>query len=144
MARGRRIAGAIRSLINARGLKLECARGLHELVLMLVLMYGSETMMWREKERSWIRAVQMVNLRGLLGIRIMDSDERIGGVLRCFGDMERMENDRIAKRVYVGECAGSCSVVRPPKSWIDTVKDCLKKRGLTLTRCQASKENGPG
>ena len=26
-------------------------------------------------------------------------------VLRCFGHVERMENDRIAKRVYVGECA---------------------------------------
>ena len=35
-------------------------------------------------------------------------DERIDeGVLRSFGHVER---DRIAKRVYVGECAGSCSV----------------------------------
>ena len=39
---------------------------------MLVLMYGSETMLWKEKERSRIRAVQMDNLRGLLGIRKMD------------------------------------------------------------------------
>ena len=44
--------------------------------------------------------------------------------------MERIENDRIAKRVYVGECAGSRSVGRSRKTWIDTVKDCLKKRGL--------------
>ena len=42
--------------------------------------------------------------------------------------MERMENDRIAKRVYVRECAGSHSVVRLRKRGIDTVKDCLKKR----------------
>ena len=28
-------------------------------------------------------------------------------VLRWFGYTEGMENDRIAKRVYVGECAGS-------------------------------------
>ena len=35
-------------------------------------MYGSETMLWKEKERSRIRAVQMDNLRGLLGIRRMD------------------------------------------------------------------------
>ena len=39
---------------------------------MPVLMYDSETMIWREKERSRIRAVQMDNLRGLLGIRRMD------------------------------------------------------------------------
>ena len=44
--------------------------------------------------------------------------------------MERMENDRIAKRVYVGECADIRSVGRLRKRWIDTVKDCLKKRGL--------------
>ena len=43
-----------------------------------------------------------------------------------------MENDRIAKRVYVRECAGSRSVGRPRKRWIDTVKDCLKKRGLDV------------
>ena len=31
-------------------------------------------------------------------------DERIR---RWFGHIERMENDRTAKRVYVGECVGS-------------------------------------
>ena len=39
-------------------------------------------------------------------------DEKIDeGDLRLFGYVERMENDRIVKRVYVGECAGSRSVV---------------------------------
>ena len=38
--------------------------------------------------------------------------------------------DRIAKRVYVGDCAGSHSVGRPRKRWIDTVKVCSRKRGL--------------
>ena len=42
--------------------------------------------------------------------------------------MERMERDRIAKRVYVGECTGSRSVVRPRKRWIDTVKRGLDVR----------------
>ena len=41
-------------------------------------------------------------------------DEKIDeGVLRWLGHVERMENDRIAKRVYVGECAGSHSLGRP-------------------------------
>ena len=67
-----RVAGAIRSLVNARSLLLKCARVLHESLLVLVLTYGSKTMIWREKERSMIGAVQMDNLRGLLGIRRMD------------------------------------------------------------------------
>ena len=29
------------------------------------------------------------------------------GVLQWFGLVKRMEKDRIAKRVYVGQCAGS-------------------------------------
>ena len=91
---------------------------------MPVLMYGSETMIWREKERSRIRIVQRDNLRGLLGIRRRDKvsnarimqlcgvtkgvDEKIDeSVLRWFGHVERMENDRVAKRVYVGECTFS-------------------------------------
>ena len=37
-----------------------------------VLMYGSGTMLWKEKEISRIRVVQMENFRGLLGIRRMD------------------------------------------------------------------------
>ena len=44
----------------------------------------------------------------------------------------KMKSDRIAKRVYVGECAGSCSVDKPWKRWIDTVKDCLRKGGLDV------------
>ena len=60
-------------------------------------------------------------------------DEKIDdGVLQWFGHVERMDIDWIAKRVYVWECASSCSVSTPHKRWIDTVKDCLKKTGLDV------------
>ena len=84
-----------------------------------VLMYGSETMLCKEKVRSGIMAVQRDNLRGLLGFMRMDGvpnsrirelcgvkkglDERIDkGVLQWFDHVKRMKNDRIAKRTYVG------------------------------------------
>ena len=121
---------------------------MYESLLVPVLTYGSETRIWKEKERPRIRAVQMDSLIGLLGIRRMNKvanarirqlcgvtkgiDEKINGVLRWFGHVERMENYKIAKRVYVGERAGSCPVRRPRKRWIDTVKDCLKNRGLDV------------
>ena len=69
---GRRVEGAIRSLVNARSLQLECARVVYKSLLVYVLIYGSETMLWKEKERSRISNVQMDNLRGLLGIRRID------------------------------------------------------------------------
>ena len=46
--------------------------------------------LWKKRERSRIRAMQMDNLRGFKRI-----DE---GVLRWFGYVERMESNRIAKR----------------------------------------------
>ena len=39
-------------------------------------------------------------------------------------------------RVYVGGCAGSCSVGRPQKRWNDTVKGCLRKRGLDIRQAR--------
>ena len=64
-------------------------------------------------------------------------DERTDeGVLRWCGHVQRMEKERIAKRVYVGKCAGSRSVSRPRKRWINTVKDCLRKRGLDVRQAR--------
>ena len=119
VASGRRVAGAIRSLVFARGLQLECARVLHELLFVPFLMCGSETMIWKEKERSRIMATQTENLRGLLGIRRMDKVPNAGimeffgvtkgvnesidkDVLVLFSHVERMENERTTKRVYLG------------------------------------------
>ena len=73
-------------------------------------------MLWKEKERCRVRTLQMDNLRELLGIRTIDRvpnarirelcgvmkdlDERNDeGVLRWFDHVERIEKDRIAKRV---------------------------------------------
>ena len=90
----------------------------------------------------------MDNLRGLLGVRRMDrvpnaqirklagvtkgldgrSDE---GVLRRFGHVERMEKGRIAKRVYLGECAE-----------MDRYREEVFK--AKRFGCQANKENGAG
>ena len=107
-------------------------------------------------KRSRIRVVQMDNFRGLLGISRMNIvlnawirklcrvkmgiDERIDeGTLQWLRHVERMENEyMIAKRVYVGECAGICSLGRPWKRLIGTVKECLRKKKFEH---QASKEN---
>ena len=87
-------------------------------MLVPVLTYGSETMLWKEKSR--IRAIQMY-LRGFLGIRRMDrvpnarirelcrvkkgADKRIDEVvLRWFGHVESMKKERFAKRLFVQVC----------------------------------------
>ena len=60
-------------------------------------------------------------------------DENIDeGVFRWSSHVERMENDGIAKRVYVGECVGIRSEGRVRKRWIDTAK----KRGLGVRKAR--------
>ena len=83
----------------------------------------------------------MDNLRGLLGIRRMNRilnaqirelcrvkkglDEKIDeSMFWLFSHVERLERGRVAKGVYVVECAGSHSVGWPQKRWIDTMKKC--------------------
>ena len=79
---------------------------------MSVLMYGSEAMIMMKKDRYKFRAVEIKSLRGVLGSGRMDKvtnlrirqscgvtkgvDEKID---ELFGHVERMMNDRIAKRV---------------------------------------------
>ena len=41
-------------------------------------------------------------------------------------------SDRIAKKIYVGECADSRSVGRPRNRCNDIVKECLRKGGLNV------------
>ena len=50
VASGRRMADTIRYLVNARNLQTECARVLHETLLVPVLMYGRDNFMEGEKE----------------------------------------------------------------------------------------------
>ena len=95
MASGRMVAFVIQSLVNARSLQLECARVSHESLLVLVLAYGSETMICRKKESSNIWAVKMDNFRGLLGIRRMDKVPKVRirqlcGVMKVFFDSSAM------------------------------------------------------
>ena len=98
-------------------------------MLVPVVIYGSEALLWKEKEISRIEAVQMDNFRRLLGVERMDRiqnarvrelckvtkyvNERTDeGVFRWIGYVERMDKDRIAKRVYVGDHDGSRSLGR--------------------------------
>ena len=50
------------------------------------------------------------------------------GLMKPFSVGSFMWRKRITKRVYVGECAGSHSVGRPRKRWIDAENERLKEK----------------
>ena len=62
-------------------------------------------------------------IRELCGV-VKWADESIDGiVLRWFGHIERVDNDRIGKRVYMREYVDIHLVDRPRKRRIDSVND---------------------
>ena len=108
-------------------------------------MYVREAILWKEKERSRIRGVQMENLRGLLPIRTIN---RIPNArIRELCGVKKGLDERIeegfgdAKGVYVGECVGSRSVGKRWKRWTDTVKECLRKKGLDVRQAMRMVKN---
>ena len=60
-----KVLGAIMSLVNARSIKLQCARLLHEVVLMPILLYDIETIIWKVDQAY-------ADGQPLLGIRRVD------------------------------------------------------------------------
>ena len=46
---GRKVVGSIKSLVNGAYLHFECVRMLHDGSLGSVLLYGSKTLIWRER-----------------------------------------------------------------------------------------------
>ena len=48
-------------------------------------------------------------------------------ILQCFSHIERMQYDKIAKRVYVGDSVGSHLVGQLQKRWTNSVTECLRK-----------------
>src|SRR5678816_785926 len=60
-------------------------------------------------------------------------NERINeSMLRWFCHVERMNESRLVKRMYSGECVGNQPAGRPKKKWIESVKECLEERNGSL------------
>ena len=54
------------------------------------------------------------------------------GVLRWFGHVERMGEERLVKRVYESDVRGVRPRGRPRACWMDEVKEALQRRGLGI------------
>ncbi|WP_289475129.1 hypothetical protein, partial [Klebsiella pneumoniae] len=51
---------------------------------------------------------------------------------RWFGHVERMNEERIPKRLYESDVLGVRRRERPRKSWMDGVVNALSERGLDI------------
>ena len=103
----------------------------------------------RSAERRKVNVLEMKCLRSLVGVSRMDrvrneevrrsagiqrelasrADQR---VLRWFGHVERMDEYRMARRVFMTEVSGGRVLGRPRLGWMDGVKVALGNRGMTV------------
>ena len=62
-------------------------------------------------------------------------------VLRWFGHVEKMGDERMAKRVYESNVRGVRRRGRPRKCWMDGMKEVLARKGLTIQKVKVSLQN---
>jgi hypothetical protein len=58
------------------------------------------------------------------------------GVLRWFGHVERMGDERIAKQVLNGSLEGVRGRGRPKDEWLCVVDKCLKSKNIRSIKCK--------
>ena len=78
--------------MNARGLPLESARLMHEDLVVPVLIYGSETMVWRRKVLG-LGSYGWIIFRCLLGIRRID--KMPNARVRELCEVKKRRNERV-------------------------------------------------
>ena len=103
----------------------------------------------RSAERTKVNVLEMKFLRSLVGVSRMDrvrneemrmkagierelasrADQR---VLRWFGNVERMDDYRMARRVLMAEVSEGRVRGRPRLGWMDVVKVALGNRGMAV------------
>jgi hypothetical protein len=145
--KGRNVCGAIKKLVNQKSLSLECARALHEGVLVPTLLYSNETLTVYERDVSRLQAVEMSLLRNMIGVTRWDrhrneeirewcgvsvslSERGVRGRLRWAGHLCRMSDERWPKIVFESEVEGGRRVGRPRKRWIEGVELACLERGV--------------
>ena len=150
--------GWIGSVMKNRGLGMDVKKVLYEKVIVPTVMYGSELWGMKVSERRRLNVFEMKCLRSMAGVSRLDRlrneevRERTGvrkelagrvdmNVLRWFGHVVRMDNERLSKRVMNARVDGRSTRGRLKYGWIDGVKKALDKRGIDVRQARESARN---
>ena len=115
--------GALKGVMKNRGLGMNVKKVLYEKVVLPTVMYGSESWGMKVTERQKLNVFEMECLRSMTGVSRLDRVRnevvraRTGvrrelaarvdmNVLRWFGHVERMDNERLLKKVMNAKVDG--------------------------------------
>ena len=155
---GCKVLGAIKGVMKNRGLGMDVKKVLYEKVIVPTVMYGSELWGMKVSERRRLNVFEMKCLRSMAGVSRLDRlrneevRERTGvrkelagrvdmNVLRWFGHVVRMDNERLSKRVMNAKVDGRNVRGRPRFGWMDGVKKALNDRGMDVREANERARN---
>ena len=76
--------------------------------------------------------VRNKEIRRRCGLQRNFGERGEAAVLRWFRHVERMEGERLVKKIFRAEVEGNRRRGRPRRRWMDGVKSCLSERGLSI------------
>ena len=147
---GCKVLGALKGVMKIRGLGMNVKKVLYEKVVVPTVMYGSESWGMKVTERQKLNVFEMKCLRSMTGVSRLDRVRnevvraRTGvrrelaarvdvNVLRWFGHVERMDNERLLKKVMNAKVDGRSARGRPRFGWMDGVKRALNDRRMDIS-----------
>ncbi|MFA0954709.1 RNA-directed DNA polymerase, partial [Klebsiella pneumoniae] len=142
---GRRVVGSMAGLAKSEVLSTQAKLAVYNSVLVPTVLYGSESWVCLAEHTSKVNAVGMSFLRYVCGKTRMDKvrnewvmsqcgvketlcERSESNMLRWFGHVGRMGDERIVKQVYECVTEGDRPRGAPRKTWNTRVGECLKKR----------------
>jgi hypothetical protein len=147
---GRKVLGGVKCLAKSETLSKKARLTIRSAILAPTLLYGSETWVCQKKHESKINAVDMCYLRSMCGKtrydRVRNADVKReceikkdmkemheSKLLRWFGHVERMSDERMTKKIYNGTIAGKKGKGRPRKTWVDEVDSVIRGKRVPST-----------
>ena len=146
---GCKVLGALKGVMKNRGLGMNVKKVLYEKVVLPTVIYGSESWVMKVTERQKLNVFEIKCLRSMTGVSWLDRARnevvrartgvrrelaaRVGmNVLRWFGHVERMDNERLLKKVMNVKVDGRSARGRPRFGWMDGVKRALNDRRMDM------------
>ena len=103
------MSGVMKRLWKVRYLGVNVKRMMYESIVEPSVLYVADALGLKEREHKRLNVMEIKCLRGICGATRMDkiSNEEIrrrvgvqNYVMRLFGDVERMDDERVAKKLY--------------------------------------------
>ena len=155
---GCKVLGALKGVMKNRGLGMNVKKVLYEIVVVPTVMYGSESWGMKVTERQKLNVFEMKCLRSMTGVSWLDRvrNEVVrarAGVRRelaarvdmnalWFGHVERMDNERLLRKVMNAKVDGRSARGRVGLGgWMDGVKRALNDRRMDMKEASEHARN---